>query len=209
LAKRKSIREVGMKRILGSLLLIMSLAVFANAEGSALPKPDVLGEENVSMSKGFSSYETIIINNLDMEKAEYSRVDDEEKAKIVSMKPMLNTIFTSTVETGLKNKNMFKNIKINAKPEGDELIFNATVNEFNAGSRALTLFIGFGSGKVHVIITGKFIDAKTGQELASFKDQEAGGFFGSQDLGGFENKFPAFVGRVATLSTEFIEKLYK
>lgn len=54
----------------------------------------------------------------------------------------------------------------------------------------------------------KFIDAKTGQELASFKDQEAGGFFGSQDLGGFEGKFPAFVGRVATLSTDFIEKLY-
>ncbi|NTV47710.1 MAG: S1 RNA-binding domain-containing protein, partial [Chlorobiales bacterium] len=52
------------------------------------------------------------------------------------------------------------------------------------------------------------IDAKTGKELASFKDQEAGGFFGSQDLSGFEGKFPAFVGRIASLSTDFIEKLY-
>lgn len=198
-----------MKIIIGSLLFVMSLTVFAYAGGEPLSKPDVLGEESVSMTKGFSSYDTIIINNLDMDHAEYSRVDDEEKAKIISMKPMLNTIFTSTVETELKNKKLFKNIKINAKPEGNELIYNASVNEFNAGSRALTILVGFGSGKVHVVMTGKFIDAKTGKELASFKDQEAGGFFGSQDLGGFEGKFPAFVGRVATLSTEFTEKLYK
>lgn len=161
------------------------------------------------MTAGFSKYKTIIINNLDMDHAEYSRVDDEEKAKIVAMKPMLNTIFTSTVEMELKNRKLFKKIKINAKPEGNELIFNASVDEFNAGSRALTILIGFGSGKVHVIMTGKFIDAKTGKELASFKDQEAGGFIGSQDLGGFEGKFPAFVGRIATLSAEFMEKLYK
>ncbi len=197
-----------MKKIVGSLLFVMCLTAFAYAEDGALPKPDILGEENVSMTKGFSKYDTIIINNLDMDKAEYSRVDDEEKAKIVNMKPMLNTIFTSTVENELKNKKLFKHIKINTKPKGNELIFNASVDEFNAGSRALTMLVGFGSGKVHVVMTGKFIDAKTGQELASFKDQEAGGFFGSQDLGGFEGKFPAFVGRIATLSTDFIEKLY-
>lgn len=197
-----------MKKIVGSLLFVLSLTAFAYAGDGALPKPDILGEENVSMNKGFSKYDTIIINNLDMDKAEYSRVDDEEKAKIVNMKPMLNTIFTSTVENELKRRKLFKNVKINAKPTGNELIYNASVDEFNAGSRALTIFVGFGSGKVHVVMTGKFIDAKTGKELASFKDQEAGGFFGSQDLGGFEGKFPAFVGRVATLSTDFIEKLY-
>ncbi len=198
-----------MKTLVSSLLLVICFSVFAFAEGQVLPKPDVLGEEEVFMTKGFSDFETIIINNLDMEHAEYGRVNDEERAKIESMKPMLNTIFTTTVERELKGKKLFKNIKINAKPEGNELIYNATVNEFNAGSRALTFFIGFGSGKVHVVITGKFIDAKTGKELASYKDQEAGGFFGSQDLSGFEGKFPAFVGRIATLSTEFIEKLYK
>lgn len=197
-----------MKKIIGSLILVMSFTLFAFAEGTVLSKPDVLGDEEVSMTKGFSSYDTIIINNLDMDHAEYSRVDDEERAKIESMKPMLNTIFTSTVERELKNKKLFKNIKINAKPEGNELVYKASVNEFNAGSRALTMFVGFGSGKVHVVMTGKFIDAKTGKELASFKDQEAGGFFGSQDLNGFEGKFPAFVGRIASLSTEFIEKLY-
>lgn len=198
-----------MNKIIGCFLLIMSLTVFAYAEDGVLSKPDVLGEENVSMTKGFSSYETIIINNLDMDHAEYSRVDEEEKTKIESMKPMMNTIFTSTIETELKKRKLFKNIKINAKPEGNELIYNAKVDEFNAGSRALTVLIGFGSGKVHIVMTGKFIDAKTGKELASFKDQEAGGFFGSQDLSGFEGKFPAFVGRIATLSTDFIEKLYK
>jgi hypothetical protein len=167
-----------------------------------------LGDEQVSMTRGFSSYDTIIINDLDMSHAEYSRTDNEERTKIESMKPMLNTIFTTTVERELKSKKLFKTIKINAKPEGNELIYSASVNEFNAGSRALTFFVGFGSGKVHVVLTGKFIDAKTGKELASFKDQEAGGFFGSQDLNGFEGKFPAFIGRIATLSSEFIEKLY-
>ena len=197
-----------MKKTLLTIFLVLMTAGMAMS-ADTLPKPDVLNEENVSMTKGFSSYETIIINNLDMDHAEYSRVDEEEKAKIVSMKPMMNTIFTSTVEMELKKRKLFKNIKINAKPEGNELIYNAKVDEFNAGSRALTMFVGFGSGKVHVVMTGKFIDAKTGKELASFKDQEAGGFFGSQDLSGFEGKFPAFVGRIATLSTDFIEKLYK
>ncbi|MDD2540008.1 MAG: DUF4410 domain-containing protein [Desulfuromonadaceae bacterium] len=198
-----------MKILIGSLFLVMSLSVYAFAGGEALSKPDVMEEENVAMTQGFSAYDTIIINNLDMDHAEYSRVDDEEKAKIESMKPMLNTIFTSTVAAELKKRGLFKDIKINVKPKGKELIYNASVNEFNAGSRALTMFIGFGSGKVHVIMTGKFIDAKTGKELASFKDQEAGGFFGSQDLGGYEGKFPAFIGRIATQSTDFIEKLYK
>lgn len=197
-----------MKKTLLALFLVLVTAGMA-ISADTLPKPDVLNEENISMTKGFSSYETIIINNLDMDNAEYSRVDEEEKAKIVSMKPMMNTIFTSTVESELKKRKLFKNIKINAKPEGNELIYNAKVDEFNAGSRALTMFVGFGSGKVHVVMTGKFIDAKTGKELASFKDQEAGGFFGSQDLSGFEGKFPAFIGRIATLSTDFIEKLYK
>jgi hypothetical protein len=195
-----------MKKIIGTLLLVMCLAVVSHA--GTLSKPDVMGEESISMTRGFSSYDTIIINNLDMNNAEYSRVDDDERRKIESMKSMMNTIFTSTVESGLKNKRLFKNIKINARPEGNEVIFNAAVKEFNAGSRALTMMIGFGSGKVHVIMTGKFIDARTGKELASFEDQEAGGFFGSQDLGGFEGKFPAFIGRIASQSTEFIEKLY-
>ncbi len=198
-----------MKILIGSLFLVMSLSVYAFAGDGALSKPDVLEEESVAMTRGFSAYDTIIINNLDMDHAEYSRVDDEEKAKIESMKPMLNTIFTSTVAAELKKRGLFKDIKINVKPKGRELIYTASVNEFNAGSRALTMFIGFGSGKVNVIMTGKFIDAKTGKELASFKDQESGGFFGSQDLGGYEGKFPAFVGRIATLSTDFIEKLYK
>jgi len=197
-----------MKKIIGSLLLVVSFAVCALADDKVLSKPDVLGDEQVSMTRGFSSYDTIIINDLDMSHAEYSRTDNEERTKIESMKPMLNTIFTTTVERELKSKKLFKTIKINAKPEGNELIYSASVNEFNAGSRALTFFVGFGSGKVHVVLTGKFIDAKTGKELASFKDQEAGGFFGSQDLNGFEGKFPAFIGRIATLSSEFIEKLY-
>ncbi|HCE68901.1 MAG: hypothetical protein A2X82_00520 [Geobacteraceae bacterium GWC2_55_20] len=197
-----------MKKTLLALFFVFATSVMAMS-ADTLPKPDVLNEENVSMTKGFSSYDTIIINNLDMDHAEYSRVDEEEKNKIESMKPMMNTIFTSTIETELKKRKLFKNIKINAKPEGNELIYNAAVDEFNAGSRALTMFVGFGSGKVHVVMTGKFIDAQTGKELASFKDQEAGGFFGSQDLSGFEGKFPAFVGRIATLSTDFIEKLYK
>ncbi|MSN25840.1 MAG: DUF4410 domain-containing protein [Geobacter sp.] len=197
-----------MKKTLLALFLVFVTSSIA-LSADTLPKPDVLGEENVSMTKGFSNYETIIINNLDMDHAEYSRVDEEEKTKIESMKPMMNTIFTSTVETELKKRKLFKKIKINAKPEGNELIYNAKVDEFNAGSRALTMFVGFGSGKVHIVMTGKFIDAKSGTELASFKDQEAGGFFGSQDLVGFEGKFPAFVGRIALQSTDFIEKLYK
>ena len=201
--------EVVMKRIIGSLLVVMSLTVFAFAEDKPLQKPDVLGEEEVFMTKGFSSYDTIIINQLDMDHAEYSRIDDDERKKIDAMKPMMGTIFTSTIETELKKRKLFTKILINAKPKGNELIYNANVDKFDAGSRALTMLIGFGSGKVHVIITGKFIDAKIGKELATFTDQEAGGFFGSQDLSGFEGKFPAFVGRIAMLSTDFIEKLYK
>lgn len=197
-----------MKKTLLALFLVFVTSSLAFS-ADTLPKPNVLNEENVSMTNGFSSYETIIINNLDMDNAEYSRVNEEEKSNIESMKPMLNTIFTSTVEMELKKRKLFKNIKINAKPEGNELVYIAKVDEFNAGSRALTVLIGFGSGKVHIVMTGKFIDAKTGKELASFKDKEAGGFFGSQDLSGYEGKFPAFVGRIATLSTDFIEKLYK
>ena len=44
-----------MKKIIGSLLLIMSLTTFAYADNGALKKPNLLGEENVSMTKGFSN----------------------------------------------------------------------------------------------------------------------------------------------------------
>ncbi|MEI8355984.1 MAG: DUF4410 domain-containing protein [Deltaproteobacteria bacterium] len=197
-----------MKKIFGTMMLVFCFALLSHADDNPLPKPDVLGEESVSMTKGFSSYDTIIINDLNMDQAEYSRVDADERKKIESMKPTLNTIFTSTIANELKSRKLFNNVKINAKPEGNELIFDATVNEFNAGSRALTALIGFGSGKVHMVITGRFTDAKTGKELASYKDQEAGGFFGSQDLGGFEGKFPAFVAGIANLTVDFVQKLY-
>mgnify|MGYP000297768664 CR=1 FL=1 len=46
------------------------------------------------------------------------------------------------------------------------------------GTQRLTKALGK-SNAMLALLTGEFIDAKTGKELASFKDQESGGFFGS------------------------------
>ncbi|HWI41031.1 MAG TPA: DUF4410 domain-containing protein, partial [Verrucomicrobiae bacterium] len=141
-----------MKKIV--LILLAAVAFGAAGAGAAeekpLPKPDVLTEESVSTSQRLSSYDTIIIRDFKIDKAELSNIDAEEKVKVDNMRPMLARTVTDGLELELKNRKLFKNIEKNTEPKGKAVIVEGEFTEINGGNRAIRFWVGFGAGKTYL-----------------------------------------------------------
>jgi len=195
------------------IALVMSLVLFtagaqsARSDESPLPKPDILTEEAVFTSQRLSAYDTLIIQDFATDGAEYSRVDEEEKVKIEAMKPLLTKTISESLAMQLKAKQLFKNVVINGEPTGNAVILEGAITEFNAGSRALKFFVGFGAGKAYLLVKGRLVDAQTGRELATFVDRETG-YRGSVTMESYEDLFPHQAKSLGENISQFIEKLY-
>jgi hypothetical protein len=200
-----------MKKIIFSILFTMAASAVAVmpafCQDPAVAKPNVLTEESIFTDKKIGSYDTLVIRDFNSEGAEYSRVDNEEKPKIDAMIPILSRTITDNIEMQLKLKKLFQNILVNAEPRENTMILEGSFTEFNAGSRALKLFVGFGAGKAYLKVKGRLIDAQTGQELAVFTDRETG-YRGALSLESYLDLFPHQAKSIGENIAQFIEKLY-
>lgn len=172
-----------------------------------MPKPDVLTEEEIFTAQKLSNYDTLVIRDFTSDDAEYSNVDEEERVKIDAMKPLLSKTISESLAMELKAKKTFKNIQINGEPKGNAVILEGSITEFNAGSRALKFFVGFGAGKAYLKVKGRLIDAQTGRELATFVDRETG-YRGAVTMESFEDLFPHQAKSLGENISQFIVKLY-
>lgn len=186
---------------------LLAFSTLAFADEKPLSKPDVLSEETILTSQRLSGYDTIVIRDFATDGAEYSQINSEEKAKIETMKPLLVRTISESLEMEIKNRKLFKNIIKNGDVKENAVILEGSFTEFNAGSRALKLFVGFGAGKVFIKVKGRLIDAQTSKELALFEDRETG-YRGSMTLEGFEDLFPHQAKSVGENLANFIQKLY-
>ncbi len=190
------------------LTLTCTILPAVAGDGKPLPKPEELSEETIYLTEKLSAvYDTIVIKDFSAEGAEYARVDDEERPKIDKMLPLLVSNIALTLEGELKAKKMFKNVVRNAPPSGKAIVLEGKFTEFNAGSRALKFFVGFGSGKAFLKTKGRLVDAQTGKELAVFEDRETG-YRGSMSMESFEDLFPHQAKSMGENLAKFIEKLY-
>jgi hypothetical protein len=196
-----------MKRLICVLVLVLSAAVAWAADEQPIAKPEVLTEEAIFTSKRLSAYDTLIVRDFATDGAEYSRVDDEERARIDAMKPMLISNISESLEMELKLKKLFKKIVRNGEPKENAVILEGAITEFNAGSRALKFFVGFGAGKAYLRVKGRLVDASTGKELATFEDRETG-YRGAVGMESYEDLFPHQAKSLGKHMAEFIEKLY-
>ncbi|MDD2335556.1 MAG: DUF4410 domain-containing protein [Geobacteraceae bacterium] len=190
-----------------SLVLLTAGVQTARSEENPLPKPDVLTEEEVFTSQKLSVHDTLVIRDFTTDGAEYSQVDEEERVKIDAMKPLLTKTISESLAMELKAKKLFKNIVINGNPTGNAVILEGAITEFNAGSRALKFFVGFGAGKAYLLVKGRLVDAQTGRELATFEDRETG-YRGAVGMESYEDLFPHQAKSIGENVSQFIEKLY-
>ena len=199
-----------MQRLFTLLSLLLSLTVTPACllAADTLPRPEALSEETIYLTEKISkNYDTIVIKEFAVEGAEYSSVNDEEKAKITTMTPLLLSNITLTLEGELKAKKLFKNISKNGKATGKAVILEGQISEFNAGSRALKFFVGFGAGKAYLKFKGRLLDAATGKELAAFEDRETG-YRGAVSMESYEDLFPHQAKSIGQNLAKFLEKLY-
>ena len=134
-------------------------------------------------------------------------MDEEERPKIEAMKPMLVRTFSESLEMELKARKLFKNIQKNGEAKDRALVLEGEIAEFNAGSRALRFWVGFGAGKTYLKVKGRLTDAQTGKELATFVDREAG-YKGVATMESYEDLFPHQAKSLGENLAEFIQKLY-
>lgn len=197
-----------MKKILLSLMMVVWCSSFAGAADTTLPRPDALSEETIYLTEKLSvNYDTLVIRDFNAEGAEYSNVNDEERAGIIKMMPVLKSNIALTLEAELKDKKVFSSIIKNGQPEGRAVILEGQFSEFNAGSRALKFFVGFGAGKVYIKFKGRLIDAASGKELAVFEDRETG-YRGSMTLEGYQDLFPHQAKGIGENLSKFLIALY-
>ena len=197
-----------MKKILISFMMVMCCSIFAGAADKTLPRPEALSEETIFLTEKLSTnYDMLIIKDFAADDAEYSRVDDEEKAGIIKMLPLLKANIALTLEANLKGKKVFKSIVINGAPKDRAVILEGQFSEFNAGSKALKFFIGFGAGKAYIKFKGRLVDAANGKELAIFEDRETG-YRGSMTFEGYQDLFPHQAKGIGENIANFLIKLY-
>ena len=197
-----------MKRVIFGIIMLVCCASLASAGDKTLPKPDALSEETIFLTEKLSGqYDTLVIKDFSAEGAEYSRVNDEEKAGIAKMMPMLMNIIADTLTAELKAKGVFKKIARNNVSGGKVVVLEASFSEFNAGSRALKMFVGFGAGKAYLKFKGRFIDGATGKELALFEDRETG-YLGSMSALSYEELFPHQAKGIGENLAKFLTALY-
>jgi len=173
-----------------------------------LPRPEALSEETIYLTEKLSkNYDTIILKKFTADKAQYERVDSEERGTIDKMTPSLLNSITDTLEAELKAKNIFKNVVRGGESKAKAVILEGEITEFNAGSRALKMFVGFGAGKAYLKSKGRLLDAQTGKELAVFEDRETG-YLGSMSVLSFEVLFPNQARSMGENLAKFFAKLY-
>jgi len=199
-------RKLRVLLIVSGMLVMGAVSLWA-AEEVPLAKPDILTEEVVFSSTRLGDYDTIIIKELMMNNAKYERVDDDERVKIDAMKPMLNRIYQESLEMELRSRKLFKNIHKSEQPAGKALILETEMIEFNAGSRAMRFWVGFGAGKTYLLISGRLVDAQSGKVLATFVDRETG-YKGVASMESFDALFPHQAKSLGENIAVFIEKLY-
>jgi len=197
-----------MKKIMLTIMMVMCCTVFADAGDKTLPRPEALSEETIFLTEKLSAnYDTLVIMDFSAEGAEYSRVDDEEKAGIVKMMPLLMNNIADTLTSELKAKGVFKNIVRNSAPQGKTIVLEGKFSEFNAGSKALKIFVGFGAGKAYLKFKGRFIDGATGKELALFEDRETG-YLGTMTVFSYDVLFPHQAKGIGENLAKFLIALY-
>lgn len=198
-----------MNRLL--LFLIISISLLSTAViayAGSLSKPKVMNDETLILSERLSkNYDTLIIKDFTFDKAEYSNVSTDEKKVIDKISPSLVRIINDNVEAELKVKKVFKKIVKNANPTGKAVILEGEITEYNAGSKALKMFVGFGAGKAYLKVKGRLLDAATGKELALFEDQETG-YLGSMTTMSYDDLFPIQAKDLGVSISKFIEAIY-
>lgn len=197
-----------MKKILFSFIMVVCFTSFTHAGDKTLPRPEALSEETILITEKLSAnYTTLVIKDFSAEGAEYSRVNDEEKAGITKMMPMLMNNIADTMTAELKSKGIFKSIVRNNVPAAKAIVLEGQFSEFNAGSRALKIFVGFGAGKAYLKFKGRIIDGTTGKELALFEDRETG-YLGSMSALSYEELFPHQAKGIGENLAKFLMQLY-
>jgi len=70
-----------------------------------------LSEETINLTQKLSeNYDTLLIKEFSADGVKYSNVNDEEKAKIQQMIPLLKSNISLTLEGELKKNKIFKKI---------------------------------------------------------------------------------------------------
>jgi hypothetical protein len=197
-----------MKTLVSALFLIVAFSSISMAGDKTLTKPEAISEETIFLTEKISTnYDTLVIKEFSTEGVEYSSVNDEERKKIEAMFPLLKANIALTLEAALKEKKVFKAIIKNGEPTGKAVIMEGTFSEFNAGSRALKFFVGFGAGKAYIKFKGRLLDAATGKELALFEDRETG-YRGAMTLESYEDLFPHQAKSIGENLAKFLIALY-
>lgn len=197
-----------MKKFLVGILMLVCFVPFASAGDSPLPKPEALSKETINLTQKLSeNYDTLLIKAFSTDGVKYSNVNDEEKAKIQQMIPLLKSNISLTLEGELKKNKIFKKIVKNGAASDRVVILEGNFSEFNAGSRALKFWVGFGAGKAYIKFNGRLIDGASGKELATFEDRETG-YRGSLSLESYQDLFPHQAKSIGENLSRFLEKLY-
>lgn len=199
-----------MKRIICSLLLVISCTVLAYAGDKTLSKPGVVDEEEIFLTERLSTqYDTIIIKDFPTDDAELENINADEKKELAEYRPRIVKNFTESVLKYVKKKTGFKTVESNSATKRGAVILEGRFTKFNAGHGAAKVWLGVfapSSAKTNLSMEGKLKDASTGKVLATFKNTRSGS----------EGGVIGFMGKVFEIQSkdageeiaEFIGKLY-
>ena len=166
-----------MKRIVLIAILVSGVFGIASAEETKLPKPEVLGTEEIFTSTKLSAYTTVVVKDFTTEDTEYKHLDKYEKKFVEEIKSQIVKNLTESLIERLKDEDIFTTVVSNSLAKGNAIIVKGKFTRFNGGVDEAKFFLGFMTpegARTNISVFGQLIDAETSKVLASFSDTRSG-----------------------------------
>ena len=143
-----------------------------------------LDQVRIAQGASFASYDTLIIAPVDTSRLGVDDIqEDEDRQNVLKA---LESNFRAALAPYFKNINSGEP---SSSTQSNALRLEWAVTELRPTDVVQNLVWGFGVGNATASIEGRFVDAKTGQELAAFADRKKGSPFTKKEYGA-QIKFP-------------------
>lgn len=162
-----------MKKVL--MLLMVAMLALPGISIAKLKAPDVFDTEKIKTDESLSKYKTVGIKLFSLEDISYENVDEEEMTKMKRFQKECQEKLARAIKNDLEDHDI-KAIILDEDSKGAaDMIIDGKITQINLGSAVARIMWGMGAGQAGLTVEGKLVDAKTGEDLATFEHENSSG----------------------------------
>jgi hypothetical protein len=162
-----------MKKVL--MLLMVAMLALPGISMAKMKAPDVLDTEKIKTDESLSKYKKVGVRLFSLEDVNYENVDEEEMKKMKRFQKECQEKLARSIKNDLEDNDINAIILDEDSKGSADMIIDGKITQINLGSAVGRMIWGMGAGQAGLSVEGRLIDAKTGEDLATFEHENSSG----------------------------------